>query len=61
MKKEKMFLCEAIGNRGLVHAWGRGKDEVTAKLQCRMAVEESLKETPSKIRHFPMTYKVREE
>lgn len=61
MKKEKMFLCEAIGNRGLVHAWGRGKNEVEARIQCRIAVEESLKETPSKIRHFPMTYKIKEE
>ena len=61
MKKEKMFLCEAIGNRGLVHAWGRGKNEVEARIQCRIAVEESLKETQSKIRHFPMTYKIKEE
>ena len=56
-----MFICEAIGNRGLVHAWGRGKDKVEAELQCKLAVSESLQETPSKIRHFPMTYKTKQE
>tara|TARA_R100001129_G_scaffold39693_1_gene26742 strand:- start:522 stop:737 length:216 start_codon:yes stop_codon:yes gene_type:complete len=61
MKKQKMFICEAFGNRGLVHAWGRGKNELTARLQCELAVKESLIEKPSKIRHFPMTYKTRQE
>ena len=57
----KSFICHAIGNRGLTHAWGRGKDRVEAELQCKLAVQESLQETPSKIRHFPMTYETKEE
>jgi hypothetical protein len=58
---EKSFICHAIGNKGLTHAWGRGRDKVEAELQCKLAVQESLQETPSKIRHFPMTYKTKEE
>jgi|TARA_X000001388_G_scaffold52488_2_gene38218 hypothetical protein len=61
MKKQKTFLCEAIGNRGLVHAWGRGNNKTEARIQCRLAVEESLKETPSKIRHFPIRYEIKGE
>ena len=58
---KKSFICHAIGNKGLIHAWGRGRDKVEAELQCKLAVQESLQETPSKIRHFPMTYKTKEE
>ena len=60
-KNNKSFICHAIGNRGLIHAWGRGKDRVEAELQCKLAVQESLQERPSKIRHLPMTYETKEE
>ena len=56
MKKEKEFLCHAIGNRELVHAWGCGKTEKEAEEQCKLAVKESLEETPSKARHSPYRY-----
>ena len=36
-------------------------NKTEARIQCRLAVEESLKETPSKIRHFPIRYEIKGE
>ena len=55
-KEEKGYLCNAIGNRGLVHAWGTGPTKEQAEEQCRLAVKESLEENHSKWRHAPFTY-----
>ena len=53
---DKEILCHAIGNRGLAHAWGVGKNEKEAEEQCRLAVKESLEENKTKWRHAPFKY-----
>ena len=60
VKEEKGYLCNAIGNRGLVHAWGTGPTKEQAEEQCRLAVKESLEENHSKWRHAPFTYVIEE-
>jgi len=59
--KKKSFICYAIGNMGLRHAWGSGSTEKEAEEQCRLAVKESIEHNPSKLRHSPYTYKTMEE
>ena len=51
-----IFFCYAIGNKGLCHAWGKGKTQQEAIKECELAVKESIVETPSKHRHRPYAY-----
>ena len=60
-KNKKSFLCHAIGNRGLIHAWGRGSTVEEAESQCRLAVKESIADSRFKLRHAPYTYETKEE
>ena len=53
---DKEILCNAIGNRGLAHAWGVGKTEKEAEEQCRLPIKEPLKENKTKWRHAPFKY-----
>jgi len=55
-KENKGYLCNAIGNRGLIHAWGTGLTKEQAKEQCKLAIKESLESNPSRVRHAPFTY-----
>nr|BAR15121.1 hypothetical protein [uncultured Mediterranean phage uvMED] len=55
-KDDDFFLCYAIGRRGVSHAWGKGKTQEEAQQQCKLAVSESIREKPSKIRHRPYAY-----
>ena len=59
-KENKGYLCNAIGNRGLVHAFGTGPTKEIAKEQCRLAIIESLEENKTKYRHAPFTYVIEE-
>jgi hypothetical protein len=55
-KDDDFFLCYAIGRRGVSHAWGKGKTQEEAQQQCKLAVSESIREKPSKMRHRPYAY-----
>jgi len=55
-KDDDFFLCYAIGRRGVAHAWGKGKTQQEAQQQCKLAVSESIREKPSKMRHRPYAY-----
>jgi hypothetical protein len=55
-KDDDFFLCYAIGRRGVSHAWGKGKTQEKAQQQCELAVSESIREKPSKMRHRPYAY-----
>ena len=55
-KDDDYYLCQAIGRRGLTHAWGQGKTPEQAMAQCHKAVKESIADTPSKLRHKPYAY-----
>ena len=60
MKKTKSYICYAIGNRGLRHAWRTGPTKEEAKKQCKLAVKESIDDNPSKVRHAPFSYEIYE-
>jgi|TARA_R110000764_G_scaffold202144_1_gene287398 hypothetical protein len=54
--ENKGYLCHAIGNRGLAHAWGTGPTKEIAEEQCKLSVKESLEENKTKWRHAPFKY-----
>jgi hypothetical protein len=63
MKSKKRtinYICNAIGNRGLIHAWGTGPTKEQAEEQCKLAIKESLEENHSRVRHAPFTYVIEE-
>ena len=64
MKKETkqndkdFFYCVGLDKNGLPHAYGKGDTIEKALSECRLAVQETMVNKPSFIRHKPFAYSV---